>query len=113
MSIEAMRQAVEALVQTDTHPISSAKQYLKEMIAMEALEDAIKDAIEQAAKNEFAPDWDTKDVLIERIRELEARQWVGLTDDDYKALQVETLVNNMGYREVLMWADKRLREKNT
>jgi hypothetical protein len=39
-------------------------------------------------------------------------QWVGLTNADYKALEVETLANNMSYREVLMWADKRLREKN-
>ena len=39
-------------------------------------------------------------------------QWVGLTNADYKALEVETLANNMSYREVLMWADKRLKEKN-
>lgn len=40
------------------------------------------------------------------------REWVGLTDEDYKALEIETLVSNMGYREVLRWADKRLKEKN-
>ena len=46
MSIEAMKQALEALNTTDTHPISSAEQYDKEMRAMEALEDAIADAEE-------------------------------------------------------------------
>jgi hypothetical protein len=73
MSIKAMRQAIEALIQTDTHPISSAEQYFKEMSAVEALQDAIEDAIEQAEKNKFAPDWDTNEVLIERIRELETQ----------------------------------------
>ena len=106
MSIEAMRQAVEALVQTDTHPISSAEQYFKEMTAMEALEDAIEDAIEQAEKNEFAPDWDTTEVLIERIRELETKQWVGLTEAEaaqcWNASAVETWKN----------IEAKLKEKN-
>jgi hypothetical protein len=30
----------------------------------------------------FAPDWDAKEVLIERIRELESREWIGLTNDE-------------------------------
>jgi hypothetical protein len=47
MSVEAMRQALEALSTTDTHPLSSVEQYDKEMLAMEALRDAIADAIEQ------------------------------------------------------------------
>jgi len=38
MSIEAMKQALDALLNTDTHPISSAEQYFKETQAMEALE---------------------------------------------------------------------------
>jgi hypothetical protein len=46
MSVEAMRQALEALSTTDTHPLSSVEQYDKEMLAMEALQDAIADAEE-------------------------------------------------------------------
>jgi len=110
MSIKAMRQAIDALVQTDTHPISSAEQYFKEMSAMEALEDAIKDSIEQAEKNEFAPDWDTNEVLIERIRELESRDWLGLTEDeitelfcDYDASQFPKFVRTV---------EAKLKEKN-
>ena len=58
MSIEAMKQALEALSNTDTHPISSAEQYLKEIEAMEALEDAIDDT--------------------------EEREWQGLTDEEIR-----------------------------
>jgi hypothetical protein len=107
MPIEAMKQALDALNTTDTHPISSAEQYLKEIEAMEALEDAIADA------EEVAVDWEA--VAADQamtIAMLKQREWQGLTDADYKALEVETLANNMSYREVLMWADKRLREKN-
>jgi type VI protein secretion system component VasK len=82
MSIEAMRQAVEALVQTDTHPISSAEQYFKEMTAMEALEDAIKDAIEQAEQENATP---TKmcgpnlEGILNAAGFYRKRGWVGLT----------------------------------
>jgi hypothetical protein len=53
-AVEAMKQALAALNTTDTHPISSAEQYYKEMRAMEALEDAIADAdeIKYACANE-------------------------------------------------------------
>jgi hypothetical protein len=107
MSVEAMKQALDALNTTDTHPISSAEQYLKEIEAMEALEDAIADA------DEITIDWEA--VAADQamtISMMKQREWVGLTNADYKALEVETLANNMSYREVLMWADKRLREKN-
>jgi hypothetical protein len=56
LQVEAMKQALEALNNTDTHPISSAEQYFKETQAMEALQDAIDDA--------------------------EEREWVGLTDEE-------------------------------
>jgi hypothetical protein len=107
MPIEAMRQALDALNTTDTHPLSSAEQYDKEMRAMEALEDALADA------DEITIDWEA--VAADQamtISMMKQREWVGLTNADYKALEVETLANNMSYREVLMWADKRLREKN-
>jgi hypothetical protein len=103
-----MKQALDALNNTDTHPISSAEQYDKEMRAMEALDDAIADA------EEVAVDWEA--VAADQaltIAMMKQREWQGLTNADYKALEVETLANNMSYREVLMWADKRLREKNT
>jgi hypothetical protein len=52
MALEAMKQALDALNTTDTHPISSAEQYFKETQAMEALEDAIEDA------EEVTVDWE-------------------------------------------------------
>jgi len=110
MSIKAMRQAIEALIQTDTHPISSAEQYFKEMTAMEALEDAIKDAIEQAEKNEFAPDWDTNEVLIERIRELESREWVGLTEDEITELFCD--YDGSQFPKFVRAVEAKLRQKN-
>jgi hypothetical protein len=53
----------------------------------------------------------TSDMEAE-IKRLQEREWQGLTNADYKVLEIETLANNMSYREVLMWADKRLKEKN-
>jgi len=111
MSIKAMRQAIEALIQTDTHPISSAEQYFKEMTAMEALEDAIKDAIEQAEKNQFAPDWDTNEVLIERIRELETRLWVGLTEDEITELFCD--YDGSQFPKFVRTVEAKLRQKNS
>jgi hypothetical protein len=51
MSIEAMKLALDALSNTDTHPISSAEQYFKETQAIEALGDAIEDAEEERRVN--------------------------------------------------------------
>jgi len=61
------------------------------------------------ASDRMQIDATTGNVCIGTLRHSE---WVGLTEDDYKALEVETLANNMGYREVLMWADAKLKEKN-
>ena len=36
MSVDAMKQALQALVHTGTHPLASSEQYIKEMQAMEA-----------------------------------------------------------------------------
>jgi hypothetical protein len=83
VSIEAMRQAIDALVQTDTHPISSAEQYFKEMSAMEALEDAIEDAIEQ--------------------------EWVGLTDEE-RYLNEARSEEEIEYARAI---EAKLKEKNT
>ena len=52
MSVEAMKQALNALNTTNTHPISSHEQYDKEMWAMEALGDAIADT------EEVTVDWE-------------------------------------------------------
>jgi hypothetical protein len=62
---------LDALNNTDTHPISSAEQYFKETQAMEALEDAIKDAEEQ------------KPICKDDLQiEIGKREWVGLTDEE-------------------------------
>jgi hypothetical protein len=88
LQVEAMKQALSALVNTGTHPMTSAERYDKEMQAMEALEDAIEDAIEQAEK----------------------REWVGLTEDeitelfcDYDASQFPKFVRTI---------EAKLKEKN-
>jgi hypothetical protein len=36
MSVEAMKQALDALNTTGTHPLASAEQYFRETLAMEA-----------------------------------------------------------------------------
>jgi len=71
LQVEAMKQALEALSNTDTHPISSAEQYDKETMAMEALQDAIDDAEEQKpiCKN---------DLQVKICK----REWHYLTNDD-------------------------------
>ena len=84
MSIEAMKQALDALNGTDTHPLSSAEQYFKETQAMEALEDAIKEA--------------------------EEREWQGLTDEDMAELRRDGAhsVSDKDFRAI----EAKLREKN-
>ena len=81
MSVEAMKQALDALNNTDTHPLSSAEQYFKETQAMEALEDAIADA------EEVTIDWEA--VAADQaltIAMLKQREWQGLTDDEVTEL---------------------------
>ena len=116
MSIKAMRQAIDALLQTDTHPISSAEQYFKEIEAMEALKDAIDDAIEQAEKQQPVA-WTNKENLLDLKSGVcshmyakkeddddlplytapPQREWVGLTEDEaaqcWDASAVETWKN--------------------
>ena len=84
MSIEAMKQALDALNGTDTHPLSSAEQYFKETQAMEALEDAIKEA--------------------------EEREWQGLTDEDMAELRRDGAhsVSDKDFRAI----EAKLKEKN-
>jgi hypothetical protein len=113
MALEAMKQALDALNTTDTHPISSAEQYDKEMRAMEALDDAIEDAIEQAEKNDFNPDWDQMAVLVEENQQLAKRKWVGLTNDE-----ITEIDQGLDARSYSMFAYTRaikakLKEKNT
>jgi len=84
MALEAMKQALDALNTTDTHPISSAEQYLKEIEAMEALEDAAADAQE--------------------------REWVGLTDDDRKNFYQGKYV--ISDDDLMDAVEAKLREKN-
>jgi hypothetical protein len=107
MSIEAMRQALDALNNTDTHPISSAEQYFKEMNAMEALEDAIEDA------EEVAIDWEAvaadQALTIAMMRQ---REWVGVTDEEI--LNLYTGITK-GTWDCLMYAraiETKLKERN-
>ena len=105
MSIEAMKQALEAL----DLALSDEPYFVKAGIAMVAL----RQAIEKAEKNDFYPDWHTSKPLLDRITELEKqdikcagcnrqasygyalycagclhpkREWVGLTDEQITTL---------------------------
>jgi hypothetical protein len=107
MSIEAMKQALDALNTTDTHPLSSAEQYLKEIEAMEALEDAIEDA------EEVTIDWEAvaadQALTISMMRQ---REWVGLTDEEI--LNLYTGITK-GTWDCLMYAraiETKLKERN-
>ena len=89
LQVKAMRQAIQALAHTDTHPITSAEQYFIEMNAMEALEDAIDDA--------------------------EEREWVGLTDAEIKGMFMANSCcdDSVVYEYVARAIEARLKEKNT
>jgi len=77
MILAAMKQALEAL----DLALSDEPYFVKVGIAMVAL----RQAIEQAEKNDFYPDWNLTKPLLDRISELEAQvckhQWVSLTDE--------------------------------
>ena len=106
MSIEAMKQALDALCTTDTHPLSSAEQYDKEMRAMEALDDAIDDA------EEVAVDWEAvaadQSMTIAMLRQ---REWQGLTDEDRKNFYQGKYV--MSDDDLMDAVEAKLKEKNT
>jgi hypothetical protein len=110
MPIEAMKQALDALNNTDTHPLSSAEQYFKEMNAMEALEDAIADT------EEVAVDWEA--VAADQamtISMLKQREWQGLTyaeiseEADRLNLRDGTLNGAISFANVI---STKLKEKN-
>jgi hypothetical protein len=107
MSVEAMKQALDALNTTDTHPLSSAEQYLKEIEAMEALEDAIADAEEVTA------DWEAiaADQAL-TIAMMKQREWVGLTDDEICEV-AEIDGADAWLFGVARSIDAKLKEKNT
>jgi asparagine synthetase A len=108
MSVETMKQALDALNNTDTHPLSSAEQYFKEMNAMEALEDAIADA------DEVNVDWEA--VAADQaltIAMLKQREWQGLTNDE-----ITEIDQGLDARSYSMFAytraiEAKLKEKNT
>jgi len=131
-----MKQALDALNNTDTHSLSSAEQYDKEMRAMEALEDAIEDAIEQAEKNDFNPDWDEMAVLVEEnqrlakqlselkdweavandqaltIALLKQREWQGLTNDEITEIDQGLDARSYSLFAYTRAIEAKLKEKN-
>ena len=88
MSIEAMKQALKALQNTATHPLTGAEQYEAEMDAMEALDDAIDDQ----------------------------REWFGLTDEEveqvFPAIATYHAANKTLYRSIARAIEAKLKEKN-
>jgi hypothetical protein len=109
MSVEAMKQALDALNNTDTHPLSSAEQYFKETQAMEALEDAIADA------EEVTIDWEA--VAADQaltIAMMKQREWVSLTDADIAhAMHGNVEGSNMLPYQFARAIEAKLKEKNT
>ena len=64
--IEAMKQAIEAL--EELMPTGMATLHLRQSAMV-----ALQQAIEQAEKNDFYPDWNLTEPLFERIAELESQ----------------------------------------
>ena len=102
MSVEAMKQALNALNTTNTHPISSHEQYDKEMWAMEALEDAIADA------EEVTVDWEAvaadQAMTIAMMRQ---REWQGLTDDEILAFVFDAKITEPNDEPIKLGAPSR------
>ena len=105
MSVEAMKQALDALNNTDTHPLSSAEQYFKETQAMEALEDALADA------QEVTVDWEAvaadQAMTISMMRQ---REWVGVTDEEITELFCD--YDGSQFPAFVRAIEAKLREKN-
>jgi hypothetical protein len=64
--IEAMKQALEAL--EELMPTGMATLHLRQSAMI-----ALRQAIKQAEKNDFYPDWNLTEPLFERIAELESQ----------------------------------------
>jgi hypothetical protein len=130
LQVEAMRQALSALVNTGTHPMMSAERYDKEMRAMEALDDAIEDAIEQAEKQQPVA-WTNKENLLDLKSGVcshmyakkeddddlplytapPQRTWVGLTDDEVTELFCD--YDGSQFPAFVRAIESKLRKKNT
>jgi hypothetical protein len=119
LQVQAMKQALEALSNTDTHPISSAEQYFKETQAMEALEDAIDDVEEPpnstkpvVESDEGWNGWLKRDVYFEDGEPLmhSEPKWVGLTDEEIFASDDENRLDAYALARAI---EAKLKEKNT
>jgi len=99
MSIEAMKQALEAL---ENH---TAIKHPQQMHYWESAVDALRQAIEQAEKQEG---WVLREVYFSEGEPIGHRepQWVGLKDEDLP--EGETYDFDRGVR----WAERYLKEKN-
>ena len=58
--------------------------------------------------------WDGHQMVVQRIPEevIYKREWVGLTDEEIKAMDAGTTSNSSFYAGAL-WANAKLKEKNT
>ena len=66
--------------------------------------------IEKGAGNEFKPDWDTVKPFLDRIAELEDREWVGLTNEEIDNLN---LSNKIKVKQLIRLIEAKLKEKNS
>ena len=117
MSIEAMKQALEALEGWDNYgdwvwpetALEQCKRSTKESLT------ALRQAIEEAEK-QFNPDWDQQAVLVERIRELEAQlygqaekqepvAWWNGKDGFKRADDVDSVPNWTDYYYIALYKD--------
>jgi hypothetical protein len=101
-----MKQALDALNTTDTHPLSSAEQYDKEIRAMEWLEDALADT------EEVTVDWEAvaadQAMTIAMMRQ---REWVGITDEEITELFCD--YDGSQFPAFVRAIETKLRERNT
>ena len=125
MSIEAMKQAIEALELMVTPRGFQAQVFCKEAY------DNLRQAIAEAEKQEPVA-WTPK---IERLYENGVlvsqtiqynpqgaklpyphepkREWVGLTDEEIDQGQKESWVTKQAWESAVWWAEAKLKEKNT
>jgi hypothetical protein len=79
-------------------------------LALEALEKSWNPMIPSAARESNA-----KEAIIaikEALAQLEERPWVGLTDEEIKAMD-EGIISNSSFYAGALWAEAKLKEKNT
>ena len=108
MSIEAMKQALEALEN------ASPDQYPEGARVFYDAKDALRQAIEQYEKQEPVA-WGVHDQLALNKMLSEnppQREWVGLTEEEIAEGIKQSWITEQAFQSAAWWAEERLKEKN-